>query len=114
MAMQFIATITTDSGDPYLDAYDLLNDLSLELDALIGSDIDPAGLHLHLDGDHGDLVFREAPSPPDLLQVCKELLAAMVQYELDVNDELTRPPYKHTQMMERARAAINKAERVIL
>ena len=55
------------------------------------------------------IVLTQAAAP-DLLVVCQELTQAMVDYQMEVDDEFTHPPYKHTKMMERARAAIAKAQ----
>jgi hypothetical protein len=49
---------------------------------------------------------RLIAAAPELLEGCKALLAAMIDYEMDVNDE---KPYKHIKMMKQARAAIAKA-----
>jgi len=47
---------------------------------------------------------------PDLINVCQELVQAMVDYQMDVED---LPPYKHRKMMARARDAIARGDALI-
>lgn len=51
-------------------------------------------------------VARLAAAAPVLLASVKELVDAMQQYQMDVDEEA---PFKHREMMARARAAIEKA-----
>ena len=44
---------------------------------------------------------------PNLLESCKEMYAALIAYQLTVEEE---PPFKHRQMVKRAAYAIQKAE----
>ena len=46
----------------------------------------------------------------NLLAACKKLYQAMIDYEIDVNDIDTNPPYEHRAMMEEAKQAIAEAE----
>ena len=50
----------------------------------------------------------------DLLAACKKLYQAMIDYEIDVNDIDTNPPYEHRAMMEEAKQAIAKAENILI
>lgn len=49
---------------------------------------------------------RLLASAPDLLAACEELFKTMRQYDMDVEGD---PPPMHREMMDRARAAIQKA-----
>jgi len=44
---------------------------------------------------------------PNLLESCKEMYAALIAYQLTVDES---PPFKHRQMVQRAAYAIQKAE----
>lgn len=43
---------------------------------------------------------------PEMVKALEEMLLAMHEYDMDVDEE---PPYKHREMMKRARAALSKA-----
>ncbi len=56
------------------------------------------------DGDTKYLLATpEREAAPELLEACQELVQAMVDYQMDVED---LPPFRHRKMMRKAKAAI--------
>lgn len=54
-------------------------------------------------------IVKAVNAHDDLVAAVTELRAAMVQYGMDVDEGPNGVPYAHTEMMERARAALAKA-----
>ena len=80
-------------SDEYINTYDIFDQVKPDVGVGVGT-------------AKGIKYARLFSAAPDLLAACQELTQAMVDYQMEVDDEFTHPPYKHTKMMERARAAL--------